>query len=335
MCEAGSIAKLIADGFHAGLPLRPLIDAVEKRHGTQFWKSVDLQRELIGLVFDEHLFFYGWRREQRLSRIILDETDRNCEGSVAEELYVATLDRCQAEDPCQKYAMMKLDGVTLRYSDAFSDIGMRLWDAGVALYEALRTPGNRLRRACAGNVVLEVGAGVGLSGTAYESAGVEKAILTELPGDVLDNLKHNVASAATSNVECMALDVYDTAATNEIVSNQNVKTVLAADVCYDPDLTRAVVRACLRLAKSGVHSYMLATRRSDTGFQILQEVGYYFPAQFPIGPYAGKWVKRGCESNADVLFETDHYVYSCVNVRWLCAVTGASLLMWRLCVACR
>lgn len=64
---------------------------------------------------------------------------------------------------------------------------MRLWEAGVAAYESLKTDSNIVRGACRNKRVLELGSGTGLLGFALRPL-ASSAILTDLPC-ALENLR--------------------------------------------------------------------------------------------------------------------------------------------------
>jgi predicted nicotinamide N-methyase len=277
--DAPSPAEFIAAGFRAGLPLRPLLDRVCEKHGSAAWGSVGQQRELVDACFDAPIFTYGLQRERRFLRLLFDEVDRDSRGDVAPELTEAAVLRRITVSEEQPFCLIKLNHTRLRCSVATSNVGMRLWDAGVALHEALGTSGNDIRAACEGKRVLEIGSGVGLSCTAMRMAQVASAVLTELPGATLDNLKYNVTlNECDDFTSCLPLDVEDSGALKAAKLTWAVDIVLAADVCYEPGLVRSMLRAFAELITGSPRKgFMLATRRSDEMYNIFCRVS--------IGPF--------------------------------------------------
>jgi predicted nicotinamide N-methyase len=272
--EFPSPADFIATGFHGGCPLRQLLDRVYELHGSLGWSTMLAQRALVAACFDAPMFTYGVQRERRLLRLLFDEVDR-CSGTdVAPELTEAAVIRRISNAEEQPFALIRLDRTSLRCSVATSSIGMRLWEAGVALYDALKTPGNLIRSACEGKCVLEIGSGVGLLCTALRAAQVSGAILTELPGPVLSNLDYNVSlNRCNDFIACRPLDVEDTAAVKAASANWPADVVLAADVCYEPSLVKSMVQAFAELIGSSMRrGFMLVTRRSTQVYQVLCQV---------------------------------------------------------------
>jgi hypothetical protein len=272
--EFPSPIEFIAAGFHSGCPLRPLLDKVYELHGSLGWSSVSAQRALVTACFDAPIFTYGVQRERRFLRLLFDEVDRCSRTDVSPELTEAALIRRISTVEEQPFAFIRLDGTSLRCSVQTSNVGMRLWEAGVALYDALTTPGTLIRSACEGKRVLEIGSGVGLLCTALRAAHVSGAILTELSGPVLSNLDYNVnLNRCEDFIACRPLDVEDTAAVRAVSSTWPADVVLAADVCYEPSLVRSMVQAFAELIGSSVRrGFMLVTRRSNQVYQVLLQV---------------------------------------------------------------
>jgi protein-lysine N-methyltransferase EEF2KMT len=148
---------------------------------------------------------------------------------------------------------------------------VRVWEAGVATYQALQTSGNLIRESCRGKRVLEIGSGSGLLGRPLENVS-STAILTEVTGCV-SNLGFNVAqNCSSSKVSCQELDVSDSAQIRE-ACRWPIDTILGADLCYDPNLVVDVVQAfrILLEAQPRRTAFLMTSRRSEATFGLLNK----------------------------------------------------------------
>jgi predicted nicotinamide N-methyase len=132
----------------------------------------------------------------------------------------------------------------------------------VALFEAIAARHGPVHKACAGKIVLELGSGLGFTALALEMVGAQ-GILTELP-DVLENLSYNVSQNTKGSVSVHALDVEDNAAIHHAKAKFHPDVIIAADVCYCPDLTKAMSVAFVTLIADTLHSkgYIFVTKRN-------------------------------------------------------------------------
>jgi Lysine methyltransferase len=81
------------------------------------------------------------------------------------------------------------DSLRLRIFPQHNDISLRLWEAGAVLAEYfLKYP-----KHISGKAILEIGAGVGLTGLVAASyCGARKVVMTDYSSDCLLNLHHNI-----------------------------------------------------------------------------------------------------------------------------------------------
>lgn len=272
-----SSIEFLSTGFQAGVPLRFLLDKTIECFGASAWSTEAAQKALVLRCFgdNENKLNFGRQREKRFLRLLFDEIDREGYSEIAEELIDAAVTRCSRTDPMtQQFAYIRFNDCLLRCSSVMSDVGMRLWEAGVALTDALSSPGNALQTCCRGKRVLEIGAGVGLSAKGYERAGVSHAILSEPPGDALENLRNNVAMNDCQQVTVAGLDITDADALLEVRDEWNVDTVIAADVCYDPELIHFLVKSfAVIIGSTDSIGILVINQRSEDRIVELNSVG--------------------------------------------------------------
>lgn len=262
----------LSAGFKAGVPIRYLFDTVIDKFGNSGWCTEEAQKNVVACCFGQQLFVYGHVRERRFLRLLLDEIDRTTGGVVAEELTMAAVERCNA--PCGPSPISELEllGSSLFVSSAMSDVALRLWDAGVALTDALYARGNYLRDACSEKRVVEIGSGTGLTGRALQDAGATFSILTDRPDpSVMANLRSNIVRNCDSRlVEGRPLDVASVKDVHDACSLWGAEVVVGADLCYCPELTVQMVRAFTEFVNlSGARAFLVTTVRQKSTQSIL------------------------------------------------------------------
>mmetsp|Transcript_15602 Transcript_15602/g.42014 ORF Transcript_15602/g.42014 Transcript_15602/m.42014 type:complete len:415 (+) Transcript_15602:1035-2279(+) len=168
-------------------------------------------------------------------------------------------------------AQLESPRVVLHASSAFSDVGLRLWTAGLVLFDLLFPLGSEqvqvpvldqkwsdsevtsLRDVVKGRTVLELGAGLGLTAVALHTAGAEGAILTdytsEIVSNVCKNLRANACLFGDFKVSAELLDVVTADDTTLFGFASRAQVFLAADVTYDPALVGAMVTALEKLVE--------------------------------------------------------------------------------------
>lgn len=281
---------------HAGVPIRRALDETRSRHGLSAWDTPPAQHALLQtvLLLDVRIqphfptFTLGTTRRKRFARLLCDEID-HCRADIDEQfaMHVATLSNTSHTDQLRPIHWLILRIAHSKYiavcvADALSNLGMQVWQAGLALYAHLLQPMTKLRADICGNNVLEIGAGTALSATALLHAGVKTAYLTDIP-KVLPNLRKNItantsfANTPTSVIQTAHLDITaqppgEHAA--HLADEWCIDTVLAADLTYDVDLILHLIPviSVILLAGGGNRvAYLFATKRSDVTHETLME----------------------------------------------------------------
>lgn len=288
-----SAIRLIALGFRAGLPLRTVLDTASSQYGTSGWSCALAQRTLLSETLSyvppsvPPSFTFGTRRQARFVRVLLDEVDHTPGAELDETLVYAASSFCVRGTPalepsgqvCVVFQVPKrgredLRQVTLRVSELFSDIGHRVWEAAVVLHGHAMKGGGQVAKLLAGSVVLELGAGTGLSAVAYEELGVRRAVLTDFDEGVVSNLRGNVDVNVHERKRFVTakLDVADKEGVREVADQEDVDAVVAADVTYDPGLMREVI-ATFESAVHDTHrvGLLLATSRNENSNRELDQ----------------------------------------------------------------
>lgn len=285
--------KLLADSFCSGAPIRQALDATQQRHGTAAWDTPAAQQSLLEktLQYGDRIvgeipdFTFGVARCARFTRLLLDEID-HCGAAIDESFIVRAaslctqsrtrddirwlvlripyLDACgdhdhNSEDECE------CEPVIVRVADAFSELGLQVWEAGIAMCILLTQSGSTLHSDVNGKRVLELGAGTGVSARALQTAGVARAWLTDLP-HTMENLRRNIAvNTSTDLISAHELNVADLQHLVQTANSWHVDTVLAADVTYDDVLIVSVVAAFHALLHADEHrvGYLFFTSRSE------------------------------------------------------------------------
>ena len=280
--ELGAL-RILTLGFRGGAPLRNVLDATEAAHGTLAWGRPAAQRAALEATVlwrppdAPPNFAWGTRRSARFLRLLIDEVDR-VQSVASEELVQAAanaaVSRRTAAADVPHVVLRAPDGgdVVLRVGHA-SDVGLRLWEAGAAAFLAvLGTP--LVRNDVAGQNVLEIGSGLGLSAYALARAGANHAVLTDASSAVLDvlraNVRHVSATAAhATQLRVARLNVCEAAEVARACLRHAIDTILVADVTYDPALAVSVVRAIESVVIAAdaqdrkIVAYIFATKRSE------------------------------------------------------------------------
>lgn len=288
----------LADAFNGGVPLRPAFDAVSARYGSAAWATEKSQRMLIDatLGYGDTLsrkienFSFGATRSNRFIRLLLDKLD-DC-GTALDETLVTRAAAMYSQVPSQPFMTMqshetqsdslrwialhvppreKNHRVLLRVSDAFSELSMRVWDAGLCMYAHIVDPNSPIHADVSHARVLELGSGTGVCAYALKSACANHVLMTDLQ-HALDNLRVNVTTnCADDVVSVQSLDFTDPQAVVDVVSNGRFQTILAADVSYDETLVRALAHTLQSVFLDGVvcTAYVFATKRNPKTYELL------------------------------------------------------------------
>ena len=122
----------------------------------------------------------------------------------------------------------------------FSDLALRLWDAGLVLAEIFAARHDFV----SGKTLLELGAGSGISGIAAAMNGAKKCYLTDINDNfILSNIAHNsLINSCGDKIVVEALDwsIATKEDLREICDEPDL--IYAADCIYDKDLAAWIVR---------------------------------------------------------------------------------------------
>ena len=148
------------------------------------------------------------------------------------------------------------DFVAVAVSSAFSDVGLALWPAAFVLAEVVVADPDGIFAAASS--ILELGAGVGLSGIFARSTLPPQIplVLTDIPGPVFERLQANIAlnfgsSDDGSNISAAVLD-WETFDPQDNPFTNAGDVLIAADVVYDPSLADALVSVLASFLTSGL-----------------------------------------------------------------------------------
>lgn len=298
---ADCAVTFLGDAFCAGVPLRQALDVTRTRYGDTAWTTTEMQRALVDatLGYGDALasrtpgFSFGAARCSRFLRLILDEID-HCAAPVDELLITRAAELCtcirsaprsesgRSIDGRERVRWIALrvpprkdqDRVLLRVADAFSELAMCVWDAGVCMYAHIVNARSPVHARVSNARVLELGAGTGICASAFKKAGSSHVLMTDLP-QALNNLRVNVnANDAGDVVSVKPLDFTNIQDVVRTVREGNFCTVVAADVTYDEGLVRAIVLALCAVLEDGVAktAYLFATRRNPNSFALLRSL---------------------------------------------------------------
>lgn len=282
----------ICRGFRAALPVRRLLDLCHLHYKDHGWFKACVQEAVIaGTVHYQGKALGEWSDDAaydaKFLRLYLKEAEERlgAGGELDEGLVMLAAECCRngkggRDDGCGRELMRWVEYEigegrrgTFRVSNAVSDIGKRVWEAGLRMFDAMLMDGGRVWKDVKGKRILEIGSGcIGLIAFAAERIGVKKVVLTDLDDEV-DVLKGNLmrngievgdilgetlTSVKVLDVESCEIDWSEFG---------DIETILAADVTYDPSLLRGVVRTC-RNALDRIDScstiHLFVTKRSDT-----------------------------------------------------------------------
>lgn len=284
--------RYLGDSFCAGLPMRKALDATAARFQTAAWDTADAQARLMAHTLDREAgiqrsiaeFSFGAARASRFTRLLVDEIE-HCGSTLSEEVATRTASLCQArsgERDMTRWVLLVLpeeaeeegerNDITtlLRVQDAFSSVGMQVWDAGIWLSLAMS------RLSLHGKRVLELGSGTGICAGSFKRCGVQHAWVTDRNDDedILDNLNTNVlANCAGDCVSVRPLDVADGHDVRLHADRWMIDVIVAADMTYDDSLASDVITA-VKCAVRGTRrvAWLVATRRNDDSFRRLSQL---------------------------------------------------------------
>ena len=146
------------------------------------------------------------------------------------------------------------DFVAVAVSSAFSDVGLALWPAAFVLAEVVVADPEGIFAAASS--ILELGAGVGLSGIFARSTLPPETplVLTDIPGPVFERLQSNIAlnfGSDQTNISPAVLD-WETFDPHDNPFTDLGDVLIAADVVYDPSLADALVSVLASFLTSGL-----------------------------------------------------------------------------------
>lgn len=277
--------RFLSLAFRAGRPLRLALDATLHTHGTLAWHTRATQAKLLEetVHYVPHecpaAFSFGERRVARFLRLLMHEVDESCRGEVDEGLIKVAEKYCtglreggggeeeedmefEQEIVSEVFEMPGGREVVVRVSERFSDMGMRVWEAGLMMCGSLEC--GRLKKEVCGKQVLELGAGTGITASGYVAAGVEMAMLTDVDEEAVENLRENVLGRKGEGVICAkVLDMMEVGEVERVMRKIGIEVVVAADVSYSPLLVDAIVEVFGRVVAMGGVGYLFVKERSE------------------------------------------------------------------------
>jgi predicted nicotinamide N-methyase len=150
-------------------------------------------------------------------------------------------------------------GVTIRLTQNWNSVGMTTWPAGFYLAEVIAANKNLFD----GKVVLELGAGVGITGILLKwMTQTRSTILTDYTREILNNMYYNMqineieatelsqAKPEDFNNGKLFVDEFDWSTFEMTKLPVSVDVIIAADVVYDEDLTVSLVATLNKLLRS-------------------------------------------------------------------------------------
>lgn len=165
--------------------------------------------------------------------------------------------------------------VPLRCLRQHNLVGMRVWTAGMALSELLLGPGKGLIE---GKSVLELGAGVGITGVVVSaSVRMSHLLLTDFAENILENLQHNVSInrdryVGEEEVRVEQLD-WRAASSREDIEHLYPRqgdswadVIIAADCTYSEDINLSLaqcIETLLRAKGAGVDNSRKGNREAS------------------------------------------------------------------------
>jgi len=179
--------RYLIRGFRARLPIRYLLDSCEELYGDTGWSTRRAQDKLVeALQGQKDLDSYG----RSFLRLVLREIDLCPSGreDISEELVILAAHACSlgeaagdgtTAEVAEAAYEFELDGFKheahVYISSAMSDVHLRVWDAGLFLFECILS--GQLDISC--KRVVEIGAGAGLNLIALHLAGAQSMMLTD------------------------------------------------------------------------------------------------------------------------------------------------------------
>lgn len=292
-----SAISLLSCAFRAGVPLRQAFDLTSAKYGNEAWSTPVAQANLLLETVQysppndfPYPFSFGSTRIARFLRLLMDEIDHLPSVDLSEELTEIAAETCQAaSSPIEDIVWIVLRlpkrmedsnidirDLPLAVSPRFSDLGLRIWYAGLVMYSHI-IGDTCVRNDVKQKSVLELGAGTGLCAAAFADADVGTVLLTDISNNVVDNIQRNLyackaCSVDVSRIEVAQLDAADLDSVKSVAEERSIDTVLAADVSYDDEVAINMVQAFTALIKSSkIVGYLFATSRSENSDNLLAE----------------------------------------------------------------
>mmetsp|Transcript_42598 Transcript_42598/g.166327 ORF Transcript_42598/g.166327 Transcript_42598/m.166327 type:complete len:326 (-) Transcript_42598:860-1837(-) len=273
--------RYLIRGFRARLPIRYLLDSCEELYGDTGWSTRRAQDALVEVLQGrKDLDSYC----RSFLRVILTEIDLCPSGraELSEELVALAAQACSLSgtasdgtnaEVAEAAYEFELDGVEhdayVFVSSAMSDVHLRVWDAGLFLFECILSK----QLDISSKRVVEIGAGAGLNLVALHFAGARSTMLTDRNATAIDNLGRVIERNSASSYACAkVLDLEEDDA-RRASDFQDADVLIGADITYDPALVKSVVR-CYGLFLSADESknrygYLAFTVRSSEMVDLL------------------------------------------------------------------
>ncbi|KAJ8907776.1 hypothetical protein NDN08_007881 [Rhodosorus marinus] len=274
--------RYLTRGFRARLPVRYLLDSCEELYGDTGWSTRRAQDELVEVLQGQKDLDSYCRS---FLRLVLREIDLCPSGreEISEDLVTLAAHACSLSvaagdgtiaEVAEAAFEFEVGGVKhdayVYISSAMSDVHLRVWDAGLFLFECILSK----QLDISSKRVVEIGAGAGLNLVALHLAGAQSTILTDRNEIAVDNLDRVIERNSASNyARARVLDLEEEDDARRASDLQDADVLIGADITYDPALVKSVVR-CYSLFLSADKSksrygYLAFTVRSSEMVDLL------------------------------------------------------------------
>lgn len=285
-CDLIGITRIIGMLLLAHCCLRGWIpNAPEMRvtHRGNNWKPVLMMEQTGKSLHHGELFASGSAaiREGRMD----EARSLFAQALEADPTHTATIAICSklclletdeiASPPTLSESVHKFDDVSVHVladpRKAGRIVGV-LWESAPCLIRWLLADPERMSTYIKDKRVLELGAGLGLVGTALAKLGARHVTLTDLPQQLTllrQNLEANFGAAADGKLAdgrvAIAALPWGTTRFTGACGDRGVDLIVATDVCYDADLIRPLAKtlAALLRAHKGASALLAVPHRSE------------------------------------------------------------------------
>ncbi|DBA02854.1 TPA: hypothetical protein N0F65_006644 [Lagenidium giganteum] len=241
----------LLEAYRAMLPVKQIMKYLETEIGDN-WTSWDFQQSLVDRVLRDSIVDKFPPHKSYVYRFIktvtdtLEATNHEVCDDLMGELMVFVLQSKLAQDAISDEDMHHVSFtvprpspaettvVTCRVATVFNEVGLKIWEAGWFLADYIVAFPEQFR----GRVVLELGAGVGLTGLVLAKCRAHPArvVLSDYAPLVMQNLRYNIelnASDLDCPVDAVTLDWEKWEPEEDGDASMRPDILLAGDCVYD------------------------------------------------------------------------------------------------------